>query len=86
MPIRTRHTNKAIRYIRWNGQLFTRNPPRYKGHFRVFYWYKGDAGATWVKADIYYPNGKIAMSGALAQSLQNLKQLVPKCLEHFELL
>lgn len=84
MPIRTRYTGKAIRYIRrWNDdeRMLLRN----RRHFTVVYWYKGDPGATWVKAEIFYPSGKLAMSGALAQCLQDLKQRVPEGLEYFGL-
>ncbi len=76
MPIRTKQTGRAMRYTRWNGQPITRNLPRSKRHFRVLYWYKGDPSATWVKADIYQPNGKLMLSGLLAQNLQDLKRIV----------
>lgn len=90
MPIRTRHTGKAIRYIRrWKDdeRMLKSGILRNRRHFTVVYWYKGDPGATWVKADICYPNGKLAMSAvlALAQNLQDLKRRVPEDLEYFGL-
>lgn len=86
MPTRTRHSGKAIRYIRrWKDdeRMLKSGILRNRRHFTVVYWYKGDPGATWVKADICHPNGKLAMSGALAQDLQDLKRRVPEYLEYF---
>lgn len=78
MPIHTKQTGRAIHYIRrWNDdeRMLKSGIFRNRRHFTVVYWYKGDPGATWVKADICYPSGKLMLSGLLAQNLQDLKRI-----------
>lgn len=70
---------KSPKYIRWDGNDV--KPPA--GQVTVYYWNKGTAGTgnpedSWVKADVYGPEGEIMLSGVLASDLENLKKIIER--------
>jgi hypothetical protein len=79
--------HKKVVYVRWNGEPV--QPP--KGHYTAYYWVKGDIhkirGETrderWVKADVFGPDGQMFADGVLADTVDELKTLVPELIENF---
>ena len=74
-----RKSPQKVVYVHWRGEPV--EPA--KGCFTVYYWVKGDSPETWVKADIYGPDGRLCLEGALADSLDELKKNVPEDLKLF---
>lgn len=71
---------KRIDYVEKHPEEVTHVP---KGHFTVCWWVKGDKPETWVKADIYGPDGNVFLYGVLAGSIDELKLRVPEHIAYF---